>query len=158
MRIWWLSILLFACSPARFPDRTIELHADPEFTQEERALIGAASDRLANVGIHYAIVYDKEPGNRMRRVTVAQMAMLDTLFGGSIFGAKTEENPFKIFVFYERIPTSKMFLHVVMHEMLHGAGAPHVDDPRAVMYRLSRPGVWDAVWLNETDLAAIPSR
>ncbi len=155
MRYLWLSIVLlcFSCGRPRYPlGQPIELHADPEFTYEERALISTACDRLAAVGVNYVVMYDTDPGNRMRRVTAVQMEALDTIYAGKIYGATTLDKPFRIFIFWERLDTTKMFLHVVLHELAHGAGAEHVDDPRAVMFRLSRPGTFDAVWFNETDL------
>jgi hypothetical protein len=162
MRLTWLSILLiglFSCTSPKYPARqVIEIHADPEFTVAERALIGAAVDRLEQYGIRYLISYDAtEPGNRLRRMTSDSPIVLglDIMHRGTLFGATTLTKPFRIYLVADRLESSRMWLHVALHELSHGAGADHVADPRAVMFQITRPGVFESVWLGEADLAEL---
>ena len=80
---------------------------------------------------------------------------LDARQGGLLFGATQQAHPWRMWLLPERTPSTYTFAHVVEHELLHAIGCDHVADKASVMYEFTRPGVFEALQLTDTDRAEI---
>lgn len=136
-----LFVLLVDCSTPRAPDRTLYVHADPDFTPTERQTIHEATRILATEGnVAVCIAYDLDTHNRygvtMTRVTSQSdlVKQTDQWFQGIVFAWTRSIPRTEVFVATDRLITERLALHVYLHELLHALGVDHVADPKAVMY------------------------
>lgn len=166
-----LGLLLPACAaPAPLPPSptlhrlSVEVHADAEFTIREQAIIRTAADYLERAaGLHYRITFDLEPNaialleNQIWRPSLDAVVVttLDATHNGTLYGATMQEVPFRMWLLPARTPNTYTFLHVVEHELLHAVGCQHVSDTSAIMYEYTRPGVYEALRLSESDYREI---
>ena len=148
-----LLVILLGCrgqTPVTLvPPRSLIIHADTEFTPTEREIIHRATDTLmSEVGMRVDVRYDLDFGKvehlaRFQNVTqlmrIARDAQLtrdmDSRYRGIVFGWSVYANPPRVYVAADVLNGGEvLYLHVVIHELLHAVGCDHVSDPNAVLY------------------------
>lgn len=143
---------------------SVLFHADVGFSPSERAFIGTAAalltaESLGQVQVKVLFDVDFRDVALITRLQNAPMLLRLDLLDPKISIADGQHKvqvlgwtaiP-RAFVIPERSPDARVFIHVVMHEMLHDLGVGHVPDPDAIMYHAGSP----SLWLTEMDWAAI---
>lgn len=126
------------------------IHADSSFTPHEQDLILTASERIAsgtsdflNVHILFDLEFDSISSlrkfsreNIMVRVSSLAADLDSATLGYCLvnFSDLDMNNPTKIALVYDRLVTDDVWIHVVMHEMLHALRHQHISEPKSIMY------------------------
>lgn len=133
------------------PRVRMDIHADTSFTSRERILINEASTRMfsqTNGFVGVDVVFDLDfNSNESLRDHVAQNIMVrvdqtaegleKSTLGYCYTNYKDLDfnNPIKIALVYDRLPTDEAWIHVAMHEMLHAIRAQHISEPQSILYK-----------------------
>lgn len=143
---------------------SVLFHVDVGFSQHERALIGTAAsfltqETLRQVSVEVVYDLDMRDARALTRLQNEMMLLrldiidpkidvMDKANGARVLGWAAVP---RAFIIPERIPDDAVFIHVVMHEMLHDLGAGHVPDPQAIMW----PWGTGTLWLTAADWRSI---
>jgi hypothetical protein len=165
-------VFLWGCAPYKpslVPHLELSVHADTEFTLYERHVIDRAVEGLREqIGADIRIQYDLDYSNLLRLMQLKDTIRLtrvgsdapivrdiDLQFHGTVYGWTWLDR--HMYVVWDRQSTERLMRHVVMHELLHCFGVPHVNVPGSVMYEQTSPGVsWrSSVEISEADREAI---
>jgi hypothetical protein len=140
----------------------MDIHADVSFTERERGFILEATTRMyeqtrgfVDVNVVFDLNFDDMDSlrqhakdNIMTRIDHTGLDKEDDPEGVIIgycsvdFNDLSFNNPTRIALVYDRLPTEDSWIHVAMHEMLHALRQQHVAEPKSILFK-STP-----VWTN----------
>jgi len=150
--------------PAKVLTRVVRVyHADTAFNAWERKIIQDSLDRIniqSNGLLELSVVYDLDwdhgPVSELARMEgLHQIVKLPSSapIVSTMDGDRKDHNytqgyarvdfnfpsrPTKVYIIFDRVMYSReMYEHVVIHELLHSVGVPHVNDVKAVMNPVS---------------------
>lgn len=149
--------------PSQVTSSALIVHADVEFTPAERVQIQRATKELmSQVGLRADIKYDldfSKPETLTRSASMIRVSResqltkdMDIHFRAITFGWTTTLLHRRVYLVSDVLIEGQetLYLHVVMHELLHLVGCDHVSDPNAVLYWQTDLG-HQAVKLTEAD-------
>jgi hypothetical protein len=91
----------------------------------------------------------------IRMHSSAQLARdIAAKWNGTVYGATMPGPPPRMYLMWDTLRGDGLFIHVAMHELLHGFGADHVFEPGSVLYWRTSPK-YQSVVLTAADKAAV---